>query len=83
MSDSSNAERYLILLEDIQGQVRLLAEAQEHSTSQLEVLRTDMNAMGERLDRRLDKIEWRLDRLEIKVDRNSNEVRELKAAMAG
>lgn len=90
MTNSKNSDRYLILLEEIQGQVRLLAEAHEHSDTKIESLRADMNSMGERLERRFDRLEIKVDRntnnireLKVSVDRNSSDIHELKVAAAG
>ena len=70
--DSPNADRYLILLEQIQGQVQLLAEGHSQLDSKIDAVRSDLMATEHRLNKR---IEGAVRFLSARIDHNSEQIR--------
>jgi archaellum component FlaC len=87
-ADEKTAGRYMILLEQIQSQVQLIAESHEQLDRKIESVSSDLGIVkndlstfmrhtGERfnrIDKRLDGIDDRLDGIDIKLDRVCSKV---------
>lgn len=92
MADNENADKYLVLLEQIQGQVEVVTEGHEQLNYQIErtqsslqeeihVFRSEVRLGFKKLTARVDQNSHDIRDLKTTVDRNSRDIRALTSTV--
>lgn len=83
MQDNGTTDRTLILLEDIQGQVRLIAEGHDVLKDRMERLEGKFVGLEDKVDSLRSEVYFMGQHLGSRIDRNTHDIQELSKKVDG